>query len=331
VELNHIFLFIAIVTPLTILARGWRPGPNYRGWRIAAIIVLAITGGAWLLFRNVAGFIGGGAWLALLFLPSVGLKRVMELSAQQRYESARRIATALQILHPTADMRQQIQMLRMLEARQNTEGSLPPPPPIRPRRLQNAPVVIVFIALNVAMFLVEFAHYDLRGNVDLLRFGALQTEVVLTNHEYWRLITALFLHYGIIHLVFNLFALYVLGPPLERAIGTIRFCLCYMMAGLGSTLGVVLLTKIHVVSPGELVGASGCIMGIVGASAGFLLRHHHMPMAKQRLMNMAMIVVIQTMFDLSTPQVSMSAHLCGLVTGFLAGLLLAPKKMPLYR
>ena len=67
-------------------------------------------------------------------------------------------------------------------------------------------------------------------------------------------------------------------------------------------------------------------MGIVGAWAGFLLRHHHVPRARQRLANIAMIVVIQVAFDLSTPQVSMAAHLCGLITGFFAGLAIAPKK-----
>ena len=51
-------------------------------------------------------------------------------------------------------------------------------------------------------------------------------------------------------------------------------------------------------------------MGIVGAWAGFLLRHRHAPRAKQRLANITMIVVIQVVFDLSTPQVSMAAHLC---------------------
>jgi rhomboid protease GluP len=77
------------------------------------------------------------------------------------------------------------------------------------------------------------------------------------------------------------------------------------------------------VQPAELIGASGSIMGIVGAWAGFLLRHRHAPYAKQRLANVAMIVAIQIAFDLSTPQVSMAAHLCGLIAGFLLGLILA--------
>jgi len=66
-------------------------------------------------------------------------------------------------------------------------------------------------------------------------------------------------------------------------------------------------------------------MGIVGTWAGFLVRHRHAPQAKQRLGNVVMIIVIQVAFDLSTPQVSMAAHLCGLIAGFFLGLILAPR------
>jgi len=144
--------------------------------------------------------------------------------------------------------------------------------------------------------------------------------------EYWRLLTALFLHGGFIHLLFNVFALYVLGPPLERSIGTMRFVVCYLISGLASGAGVVALTIIGLVQPAQLIGASGSIMGIVGAWAGFLLRHRHAPHAKQRLANVGLIVAIQTGFDLSTPQVSMAAHLCGLIAGFFLGLVLAPMR-----
>jgi rhomboid protease GluP len=66
-------------------------------------------------------------------------------------------------------------------------------------------------------------------------------------------------------------------------------------------------------------------LGVVGAWAGLLLRHRHAPFAKQRLANIGLIVAIQIAFDLSTPQVSTSAHMCGLVAGFFLGLLLAPR------
>jgi membrane associated rhomboid family serine protease len=328
VDLNHIFLFVAVISPLLVLARAWRPRGILRGWRIAAIIVLAITGVSWLLFREYAGYVGGGAWFALLFLPAVGLRKTSQLAAQGRYDSARRLTTALQFLHPTAQLREQLQLFQRLElhARAGDEIETENAPQDQPGRLRNAPVVVIFILLNIAAFCIELWRGALTNPITLHRLGALDFFAVISKGEFWRLFTALFLHYNLLHLVFNLFALYVLGPPLERTIGAVRFAACYLIAGVGSTGGVLLLTLLKIVRPAELVGASGCIMGIVGAWAGFLLRHRHAWQAKQRLLNILLIIAIQILFDISTPQVSTSAHLCGLVTGFVIGLAIAPKK-----
>jgi membrane associated rhomboid family serine protease len=328
VDLNHIFLFIAVISPLLVLARAWRPGGIFSGWRIAAIIVLAITGVVWLVFREYAGYVGGGAWFALLFLPAVGLRKASQLAAQGHYESARRIATALKFLHPTAQVRDQLQLFQRMEsrARPGDEIEAENATADRPGRLRHAPVVGILILLNILAFCVELWRGALTNPVTLHRLGALDFFAVISKGEFWRLFTALFLHYNLLHLVFNLFALYVLGPPLERTIGAVRFAACYLIAGVGSTAGVVVLTLLKIVRPAELVGASGCVMGIVGAWAGFLVRHRHAWRAKQRLLNILLIIVIQVLFDLSTPQVSTSAHLCGLVTGFVIGLLVAPKR-----
>jgi membrane associated rhomboid family serine protease len=317
-----------VISPLLVLARAWRPRGILRGWRIAAIIVLAITGVSWLLFREYAGYVGGGAWFALLFLPAVGLRKTSQLAAQGRYDSARRLTTALQFLHPTAQLREQLQLFQRLElhARAGDEIETENAPQDQPGRLRNAPVVVIFILLNIAAFCIELWRGALTNPITLHRLGALDFFAVISKGEFWRLFTALFLHYNLVHLVFNLFALYVLGPPLERTIGAVRFAACYLIAGVGSTGGVVLLTLLKIVRPAELVGASGCIMGIVGAWAGFLLRHRHAWQAKQRLLNILLIIAIQILFDISTPQVSTSAHLCGLVTGFVIGLAIAPKK-----
>jgi rhomboid protease GluP len=184
--------------------------------------------------------------------------------------------------------------------------------------------VFVLILVNVLVFLFEISAGDWNDPKVLHRIGALEPHAVVAQGEYWRLFTALFLHGGFLHLAFNLFALYVLGPPLERSIGTIRFLACYLISGLASSAGVVALNEIGLVQVAQVIGASGCIMGVVGAWAGFLLRHHHAPFAKQQLANVGLIVAIQIAFDLSTPQVSMAAHMCGLVAGFFLGLILAP-------
>jgi membrane associated rhomboid family serine protease len=330
-NLNHIFLFLAIVSPLLVLARGWRPSAPYHGWRLAAVVVLAVTVVAWLLWPDVSGYVGGAAWFLLLFLPAIALRKITQLAAQGDYESAGRLGAALQILHPAAELREQVRLFRHLKpdaAHSRAFNSVPADHDIahstRRSQLRSAPAVFVLILVNVLVFLFEISAGDWNDPKVLHRIGALEPHAVVAQGEYWRLFTALFLHGGFLHLAFNLFALYVLGPPLERSIGTIRFLACYLISGLASSAGVVALNEIGLVQVAQVIGASGCIMGVVGAWAGFLLRHHHAPFAKQQLANVGLIVAIQIAFDLSTPQVSMAAHMCGLVAGFFLGLILAP-------
>jgi membrane associated rhomboid family serine protease len=332
VNLNHILLFLALVSPLLVLARAWRPSAPYRGWRLAAVIVLAVTTVAWFLWPDVSGYIGGAAWFLLLFLPTIALRKITQLAAQGNYESAGRLGAAIQILHPTAELREQIRLFRNLKSNathSRTFSSVSPDHDIatstQQSQLRSAPAVLVLILVNVVAFLYEIYAGGWNDPDVLHRIGAVEPDAVVAQGEYWRLFTALFLHAGFLHLAFNLFALYVLGPPLERSIGTIRFLACYLISGIASSAGVVALMEIGLVQPSQLIGASGCILGVVGAWAGLLLRHRHAPFAKQRLANIGLIVAIQIAFDLSTPQVSMAAHMCGLVAGFFLGLLLAPR------
>lgn len=197
-------------------------------------------------------------------------------------------------------------------------------------RSAHRPVAVwAFIVLNIVMFGVELALGGATNSHTLHRLGALEPDAVLTGHQYWRLLTALFLHYGVLHILFNLYALYLLGPTLERLIGSTRFALGYLLSGLGSSAGVVLLRAIGLTKADQLVGASGCVMGVIGISAGLLLRHRQSPLAGRRLRGILAIVAFQTIFDLSTPQVSLSAHLGGFVTGVLVGLVVADRRVPL--
>jgi membrane associated rhomboid family serine protease len=128
--------------------------------------------------------------------------------------------------------------------------------------------------------------------------------------EWWRLITAAFLHYGPIHLGMNMLALWWLGQPVEAALGRARFTLIYFVAGLAGSAGALLL------SPNEVtVGASGAIFGILGAL--FILEYH----ATGRLMGQAMtLIVINIAFSFAVPNISIGGHLGGLAAGVLSTL-----------
>ncbi|MEY2492178.1 MAG: hypothetical protein QOH24_1129 [Verrucomicrobiota bacterium] len=183
-----------------------------------------------------------------------------------------------------------------------------------------SPVVLGLIIINCAVFLLEIFSGGPENPLTLYRLGELDTTSVLYAGQNWRLLSALFLHYGMLHLIFNMFALLVLGPPLERQIGGLAFAICYLLSGIGSGIIIVLLAKLRLLPPLQLVGASGCVMGVVGTWAGFLLRNQHAPLAGERLRNIVVIILLQIAFDIVTPDVSMSAHLGGLVIGFLIGL-----------
>jgi rhomboid protease GluP len=190
------------------------------------------------------------------------------------------------------------------------------------------PTVLILLLLNVLSFGAEVLLGGSTNPAALYRLGALDPRLV-TAGEYWRLVAALFLHAGLLHLTVNAYALYVLGTALEHAIGSLRFAVCYFLSGAGSCAGVVALWRMGVTEAELLVGASGAVMGVVGAWAGILITHRHLPGARRRLLIIAMIVVIQTIFDIYTPQVSIAAHLCGLASGFLVGLVIAPARQPL--
>jgi rhomboid protease GluP len=184
-------------------------------------------------------------------------------------------------------------------------------------------MVWALILVNLIMFGVEILFGGATNDLTLHRLGALEPDAVIFGHEYWRLLTALFLHYGVLHLGFNLYALYLLGPGLERIVGAFRFLFGYLVTGLGSSAFVVILRLLNLTEADKLVGASGSVMGVIGISAGLLLRHRQTPLAGQRLRKIMLIVVLQTIFDLSTPQVSLAAHLGGFMTGVAVGLFLA--------
>lgn len=192
---------------------------------------------------------------------------------------------------------------------------------------RSKPVLTWAIAL---VLLAVFALSELRGGSTkaevLFELGALWPPSVLVDGELYRLVAALVLHFGPLHLAMNVAALLALAPFVERSLGRARFSLVYLGSGLvGSTLYVAWMA-LGGAKPGLMVGASGCIMGMVGASAAVLargVRREKALVAKRRLYGMVALVALQTTFDLLTPNVSLFAHAVGAVTGFVLASLLS--------
>ena len=87
----------------------------HRAWRLAPCAVLLVAGAVPCCEADVAGFVAGGAWLALLVAPAIGLRKIAEFASAQRYAQARRLARALLFLHPRCALRAQAEVLCALE------------------------------------------------------------------------------------------------------------------------------------------------------------------------------------------------------------------------
>lgn len=138
--------------------------------------------------------------------------------------------------------------------------------------------------------------------------------------EPWRLLSSAFLHGNVVHLLFNLSMLFGIGPALERTLGSVRFALLYVVAALGGSFGVCLLY--HPFSP--VVGGSGALFGMLGAAVALNVRSGHHPLAfldfegPRRLLGM---IVANLLIGFFLPMISNTAHIGGLVAGFLVTLL----------
>lgn len=136
----------------------------------------------------------------------------------------------------------------------------------------------------------------------------------VANGEWWRLITSGFLHAGVLHLAFNMFALYSLGGFLERVVGPVRFALIYVASLLGGSLGIVLLA-----GPRSLtVGASGAIFGVFGAFAVLQLSRGMSPWAN----GIGSTILLNLFITFAVPGISIGGHLGGLAAGAGVGALL---------
>lgn len=136
--------------------------------------------------------------------------------------------------------------------------------------------------------------------------------------EWYRLITSTFLHYGVLHLVLNMFALWVVGGVLEPLLGRARFLALYLLSGLGGSVAVYLFTAPNV----QTAGASGAVFGMFAAFFILLRR-----MGRDTSM-ITGILVINLLLTVLVPGISVAGHLGGLVTGGLValGLAYAPRR-----
>lgn len=154
---------------------------------------------------------------------------------------------------------------------------------------------------------------------ELIKYGANYGPVTL-NGQWWRLFSCIFVHVGLIHFAFNMWALYVIGPLVERMVGHVGYLLLYFISGGAASFASIWFNRLVVAA-----GASGALFGLVGGLLGFLIRSRHsVPSSAFRgLRNQLVILIaINVALGFSISGIDNAAHLGGLAAGFVLGLIL---------
>lgn len=177
---------------------------------------------------------------------------------------------------------------------------------------QIAPVTYFIIAVSVAIFAVGFLNGDLRDEI-LLSLAQINGLVALG--EWWRLFTPILVHAAAFHILFNMMALYQLGPTIERRIGPANYLLLYLAcAGVGGVFAFRLGSM-----DDALVGASGAIFGLFGLWLHAALRAWGTEFSRRVLGSFGITLALNAALPLIYPQISWQGHLGGFLAGLLIG------------
>lgn len=184
-------------------------------------------------------------------------------------------------------------------------------------------VNVILIAVNILIWLMLCTLGDTRSGAFMYEHGAMYPQDVL-NGEWYRLFTAMFLHFGAEHLISNMFMQYFLGDMLLRAVSQWKYALIYLLAGLGgnvTSLAMMELTRDYAVA----AGASGAIYGIIGALLWVVLRNGG-KFESISISRMLLAMAVYISYGFTTEGVDAWAHLGGAVVGFLTAMLCYRKK-----
>jgi membrane associated rhomboid family serine protease len=191
-------------------------------------------------------------------------------------------------------------------------------------------VTWLIVAINVGVFFVNAAlagtgSFDLMGGGGpLVDAGAVSRPAVLQG-DWWTLFTSAFLHLGLLHIGFNMYALWLFGPIIEQLYGHLEYLVLYLLCALGGSVLTILAAP-----DSAAVGASGAIFGLFGLAFVVSRRRHLLlgPQARAMLSQVGTLLVLNLIITFTIPRISWTGHVGGLLVGGLIGLLLAPSNVP---
>ena len=182
----------------------------------------------------------------------------------------------------------------------------------------------IFVYLGMCYF--QYIYLPKEGipsqsgqNVTLLTFGA-EWGPLVHQGQWWRLITAMFVHIGFAHLFLNLLTLYFIGPELEFYLGKMRYLLLYLLCGIGGNV-------VSLFFDGNAISA-GCSTALFGLFGYYIVQAKlsSSPWMRELGRQYFVFIAMNIIFNLFDSNVSLSGHLGGLLSGVLLGFILSPKK-----
>lgn len=187
----------------------------------------------------------------------------------------------------------------------------------------------VLIALNIVYFLYLEIAGSSEDTMFMLKHGAMFAPFVMEGGEYYRLFTSIFMHFGIRHIANNMLVLFVLGDNMERALGSLKYLVFYLLCGVGAN---VVSMYLGMNDPVQAVGAgaSGAIFGVIGGLLCAVLVN------KGRLEDLSIrqlvaMIVFSLYFGFTSTGVDNVAHVAGLVIGIILAVVMyrKPRKSPI--
>lgn len=188
----------------------------------------------------------------------------------------------------------------------------------------NAPCTVLLAAINVIVFIVLTSQGMTEDGAFLLEHGAMYVPNVTEQGEYYRLFTSMFLHFGFEHLMNNMVVLVLIGWNLELETGKVKYLIIYLISGLGGNILSAwweILTADYAIS----AGASGAVFGLIGALLYAAIRNHGR-IGEVSGRGIAFMILVSLYYGFTSSGVDNMAHIGGLVTGFLLGILLYRKR-----
>ncbi|WP_242846418.1 rhomboid family intramembrane serine protease [Clostridium botulinum] len=187
-------------------------------------------------------------------------------------------------------------------------------------KIFNSKITTALIIINIITYIITaiLSKNILDSDIRVLIFLGAKENTLIASGQYYRLITCMFLHGGLMHLILNMYALKALGPMIEKSYGKMKYVIIYLVGGLISSISS------YIFSNGVSIGASGAIFSLLGAILVLTIKMRSVA-GKDVIKNVVSVIVINIFIGLAIPNIDNFAHIGGLLGGVFLSIILNTK------